>query len=92
MTTTKRAAGGKRSAEGSQRKPRTHAVGAAAKKGTQSVGGDKSRNRPAARSRDETEVVILLIDKNMLEWYRAQSPRWRVRMNAVLRAFRDATI
>ena len=92
MTTTKRATGGKRSTAGSQRKPRTHTVEAAAKKGAQSGGGYKSRNRPAASSRDETEVVILLIDKDMLEWYRAQSPRWRVRMNAVLRAFRDATI
>ncbi|MCC6194817.1 MAG: BrnA antitoxin family protein, partial [Burkholderiales bacterium] len=28
----------------------------------------------------------------VLEWYRAQGTGWQTRMNAVLKAFRDATV
>jgi uncharacterized protein (DUF4415 family) len=30
------------------------------------------------------------VDKDVLEWYRAQGGGWQTRMNAVLKAFRDA--
>ena len=34
--------------------------------------------------------VSLRIDTEVLEWFRAQGPGYQTRMNAVLRAFKDA--
>ena len=34
----------------------------------------------------------LRVDKDVLEWYRAQGAGWQTRMNAVLKAFRDARV
>lgn len=36
--------------------------------------------------------VSLRIDADVLEWFRAQGPGYQTRMNAVLRAFKDASI
>jgi uncharacterized protein (DUF4415 family) len=38
------------------------------------------------------EQIALRVDADVLTWYRAQGPGWQTRMNAVLRAFRDAAI
>jgi uncharacterized protein (DUF4415 family) len=35
------------------------------------------------------EQIALRVDADVLAWYRAQSPGWQTRMNAVLKAFRD---
>lgn len=40
---------------------------------------------------DRKEQISLRVDKDVLEWYRAQGAGWQTRMNAVLKAFRDAT-
>lgn len=35
--------------------------------------------------------ISLLVDEDVLEWFKAQGPDYQRRMNAVLRAFRDAS-
>ena len=35
--------------------------------------------------------VSLRIDRDVLEWFKAQGPGYQTRINAVLRAFRDAS-
>lgn len=35
--------------------------------------------------------ISLRIDADVLEWFKAQGPGYQTRMNAVLRAFRDAS-
>ena len=35
--------------------------------------------------------ISLRIDREVLEWFKAQGPGYQTRMNAVLRAFRDAS-
>lgn len=49
------------------------------------------RGRPAKAAADRKEQIALRVDKDVLEWYRAQGPGWQTRMNAVLRAYRGAT-
>jgi len=36
--------------------------------------------------------VSLRIDAGVLEWFKAQGPGYQTRMNAVLRAFKDASL
>lgn len=36
------------------------------------------------------EQIALRVDADVLAWYRSQGTGWQTRMNAVLRAFRDA--
>jgi uncharacterized protein (DUF4415 family) len=36
------------------------------------------------------EQIALRIDADVLAWFRKQGPGWQTRMNAVLKAFRDA--
>ena len=36
-------------------------------------------------------LVSLRIDQDVLDWYKAQGAGYQTRMNAVLRAFRDAS-
>ena len=36
--------------------------------------------------------IALRLDVDVLEWFKAQGPGYQTRMNAVLRAFRDASI
>lgn len=50
------------------------------------------RGRPAKAANDRKEQIALRVDKEVLEWYRAQGDGWQTRMNAVLKAFRDATL
>ncbi len=35
--------------------------------------------------------ISLRVDREVLEWFKAQGPGYQTRMNAVLRAFRDAS-
>lgn len=50
------------------------------------------RGRPAKAAEDRKEQIALRVDKDVLEWYRAQGAGWQTRMNAVLKAFRDARV
>jgi uncharacterized protein (DUF4415 family) len=38
------------------------------------------------------EQIALRVDADVLAWYRAQGPGYQTRINAVLRAFRDASV
>ena len=49
------------------------------------------RGRPAKAAEERKEQIALRVDKDVLEWYRAKGNGWQTRMNAVLKAFRDAT-
>lgn len=48
------------------------------------------RGRPAKPPEERKEQIALRVDKDVLEWYRGQGAGWQTRMNAVLKAFRDA--
>lgn len=50
------------------------------------------RGRPAKPADECKEQIALRVDKDVLEWYRALGSGWQTRMNAVLKAFRDATL
>jgi uncharacterized protein (DUF4415 family) len=50
------------------------------------------RGRPALDADSRKAQIALRVDKEVLEWYRAQGAGWQTRMNAVLKAYRDATI
>jgi uncharacterized protein (DUF4415 family) len=36
--------------------------------------------------------ISLRIDQDVLEWFKAQGPGYQTKINAVLRAFRDASV
>ncbi|MCB9770531.1 MAG: BrnA antitoxin family protein [Candidatus Omnitrophica bacterium] len=38
------------------------------------------------------EAISLRIDRDVLEWFKAQGPGYQTRMNAVLKAYRDASL
>lgn len=48
------------------------------------------RGRPAKPPEERKEQIALRVDKDVLDWYRDQGTGWQTRMNAVLKAFRDA--
>ena len=50
------------------------------------------RGRPTKAAEDRKEQIALRVDKEVLDWYRARGNGWQTRMNAVLKAFRDATV
>jgi uncharacterized protein (DUF4415 family)/uncharacterized DUF497 family protein len=50
------------------------------------------RGRPAKAAGEKKQQIALRIDKDVLDWYRAQGAGWQTRMNAVLKAYRDATL
>jgi uncharacterized protein (DUF4415 family) len=50
------------------------------------------RGRPRKAPHERKEQIALRLDADVLAWYRAQGSRWQTRMNAVLKAYRDATI
>jgi uncharacterized protein (DUF4415 family) len=49
------------------------------------------RGRPAKSAEERKEQIALRVDRDVLEWYRALGSGWQTRMNAVLKAYRDAT-
>lgn len=48
------------------------------------------RGRPAKTPEERKEQIALRVDKDVLDWFRALGPGWQTRMNAALRAYRDA--
>ena len=50
------------------------------------------RGRPAKAELDRKEQIALRLDADVLAWYRGLGAGWQTRMNAVLKAYRDATI
>ena len=52
----------------------------------------KKRGRPSKAPHERKEQIALRLDADVLAWYRAQGGRWQTRMNAVLKAYRDATL
>ena len=54
---------------------------------------DAPAKEEAAKAAEERkEQIALRVDKDVLEWYRSMGTGWQTRMNAVLKAFRDATV
>ncbi|MBK6717235.1 MAG: BrnA antitoxin family protein [Burkholderiales bacterium] len=50
------------------------------------------RGRPKKAEADLKEQIALRVDKEVLEWYRSLGAGWQTRMNAVLKAYRDASL
>jgi len=50
------------------------------------------RGRPSKAPNERKQQIALRLDADVLAWYRAQGSRWQTRMNAVLKAYRDATV
>lgn len=50
------------------------------------------RGRPAKAEHERKEQIALRIDADVIAWYRALGAGWQTRMNAVLKAYRDATV
>jgi uncharacterized protein (DUF4415 family) len=50
------------------------------------------RGRPAKAAHERKEKIALRLDADVLAWYRSLGIGWQTRMNAVLKAYRDATI
>lgn len=49
------------------------------------------RGRPIKADHERKEQIALRLDADVLAWYRAQGAGWQTRMNAVLKAYRDAS-
>jgi uncharacterized protein (DUF4415 family) len=49
------------------------------------------RGRPPKPAGERKEQIALRLDADVLAWYRAMGSGWQTRMNAVLKAFRDAS-
>jgi uncharacterized protein (DUF4415 family) len=49
------------------------------------------RGRPAKAPEERRQQIALRVGKDVLDGYRAQGIGWQTRMNAVLKAFRDAS-
>lgn len=49
------------------------------------------RGRPRKAAGEGKEQIALRLDAEVLAWYRAQGSRWQTRMNAVLKAYKDAS-
>ena len=50
------------------------------------------RGRPKKEPAELKEQIALRVDKEVLEWYRSLGAGWQTRMNAVLKAYRDASV
>lgn len=50
------------------------------------------RGRPAKAEHERKEQIALRLDADVLAWYRTLGAGWQTRMNAVLKAYRDATV
>jgi len=49
------------------------------------------RGRPPKAPHERKEQIALRVDAEVLAWYRAQGEGWQTRMNAVLKAYKDAS-
>jgi uncharacterized protein (DUF4415 family) len=50
------------------------------------------RGRPKKAEHERKEQIALRLDSDVVAWYRMLGGGWQTRMNAVLKAYRDATI
>jgi len=50
------------------------------------------RGRPKKTAGQKKEQIALRVDADVLAWYRSQGAGWQTRMNAVLKAYRDAPV
>ena len=48
------------------------------------------RGRPPKACGEKKEQIALRVDSDVLAWFRAQGAGWQTRMNAALKAHRDA--
>jgi uncharacterized protein (DUF4415 family) len=67
--------------------PRAEAAAAAAAEMAEVVRGIARRSVPRRRRKS---AISLRVDPDVLEWFKAQGPGYQTRINAVLRAFKDA--
>jgi uncharacterized protein (DUF4415 family) len=49
------------------------------------------RGRPPKPPEERKEQIALRLDADVLKWYRAMGSGWQTRMNAVLKAFKEAS-
>jgi uncharacterized protein (DUF4415 family) len=49
------------------------------------------RGRPPKAPDERKQQIALRVDAEVLAWYRAQGEGWQTRMNAVLKAYKDAS-
>ena len=49
------------------------------------------RGRPKKAEHEKKEKIALHVDSEVLAWYRGLGTGWQTRMNAVLKAYRDAS-
>lgn len=49
------------------------------------------RGRPKKAEHERKEQIALRLDADVVAWYRKLGTGWQTRMNAVLKAYRDAT-
>jgi uncharacterized protein (DUF4415 family) len=49
------------------------------------------RGRPPKAPHERKEQIALRVDADVVAWYRAQGEGWQTRMNAVLKAYKDAS-
>ncbi len=50
------------------------------------------RGRPKQPEHELKEQIALRLDADVVAWYRKLGAGWQTRMNAVLKAYRDATV
>ena len=50
------------------------------------------RGRPVKAAHERKEQIALRIDADVVAWYRELGAGWQTLMNAVLKAYRDATV
>lgn len=67
--------------------PRAEAAAAAASEVASVVRGIARRGLPGSRRK---AAISLRIDPEVLDWFKAQGPGYQTRINAVLRAYRQA--
>ena len=48
--------------------------------------------RRGLKTQPPKTAISLRVEKDVLEWFKAQGPGYQTRMNAVLRAYRDASV
>jgi uncharacterized protein (DUF4415 family) len=68
--------------------PRAEAAAAAASEVAEAVRG---MARQAAQRGHRKSAISLRVDPEVLSWFKAQGPGYQTRMNAVLRAYKDAS-
>ena len=49
------------------------------------------RGRPRLNASERKEQIAIRVDADVLAWYREQGAGWQTRMNAVLKAYKDAS-